>query len=47
MDTRKLWIWMCLALAVVAFVSGFNPDRALARPVTSPGSIPDYFETPN
>jgi FtsP/CotA-like multicopper oxidase with cupredoxin domain len=47
MKERKILTWMGLAFALVAFACGFNPGSALARPVTGPGSVPDYFETPN
>jgi FtsP/CotA-like multicopper oxidase with cupredoxin domain len=47
MVRHKLLAWIILALALVATVSGFDPGGALAAPVTGPGSVPDYFETPN
>jgi FtsP/CotA-like multicopper oxidase with cupredoxin domain len=48
MDRQSFLKWPSLALAVIALAIGFDPGCALAvPPVTSPGSVPDYFETPN
>ena len=47
MNGQNLLKWISLALALIALVSGFDPGGANAAPVTTPGSIPDYFETPN
>jgi FtsP/CotA-like multicopper oxidase with cupredoxin domain len=48
MNRRNLLTWMGLSLAAAAFVCGFDPGSALAvPPVTHPGSVPDYYETPN
>ncbi|MRR05880.1 MAG: copper oxidase [Deltaproteobacteria bacterium] len=48
MNRRNLLTWMGLSLATAAFVCGFDPGSALAAPPpTYPGSVPDYYETPN
>jgi len=48
MNRNIILRWMLLTVAVAALVCGFDPGGALAaRPVTTPGSVPDYFETPN
>src|SRR6185369_10532509 len=47
MNGHKLLIWLGLAVAVIAFTGGLDSGAALAKPVTGPGSVPDYFETPN
>ncbi|MBT0653147.1 multicopper oxidase domain-containing protein [Geomobilimonas luticola] len=45
MSRRKIFAWSSLALAIIALAGGI--DEGHARPVTVPGGIPDYFETPN
>ena len=47
MKKQRLLTWMTTALAVIAVVIGFDQGGVLAKPVTGPGSVPDYFETPN
>jgi hypothetical protein len=47
MNGQNLLKWISLALALIVIVSGFDPGGANAAPVTTPGSVPDYFETPN
>lgn len=47
MSRCKFLTWMSLASAAVALISVFDPGSALAAPVTGPGTVPDYFETPN
>ncbi|MHC1697067.1 MAG: multicopper oxidase domain-containing protein [Geobacteraceae bacterium] len=48
MKMHNLLTWAILALAIVAFSGGFDPGSARAAPpITAPGSVPDYFETPN
>ncbi|TLN02211.1 laccase [bacterium] len=48
MKLHNLLKWTILALAIVVFTGGFDPGGALAAPpITAPGSVPDYFETPN
>jgi len=48
MKLHSLLTWAILALAIVVFTGGFDPGGALAAPpITAPGSVPDYFETPN
>jgi len=47
MIRRNLLNLSIVALATAAFVGMFDQGQALARPVTVPGGIPDYFETPN
>ena len=47
MKRHSFLTWTILALAMVAFAGGFDPGGALAAPITAPGSVPDYFETPN
>ena len=39
--------WSSLTLAVVAIVSLIGSSQAMAKPLTAPGMVPDYFETPN
>ncbi len=38
---------LCLSLAAAALVCSFGPGSASAIPVTTPGSVPDYWETAN
>jgi FtsP/CotA-like multicopper oxidase with cupredoxin domain len=47
MKGHNLLKLITLAWAILALVSGFDPGGASAAPVTTPGSVPDYFETPN
>ncbi|MBT1070961.1 FG-GAP-like repeat-containing protein [Pelotalea chapellei] len=43
----RLLTWSSMTLAALALVSVCDQSRSLAAPITAPGSIPDYFETPN
>lgn len=45
MSRLRIVAWSSLALAAIALAGGI--DQSHARPVTVPGGIPDYFETPN
>lgn len=47
MSIRKSIHWSRMAVAVCAMVTMLGQTAAQARPLTAPGSIPDYFETPN
>jgi FtsP/CotA-like multicopper oxidase with cupredoxin domain len=47
MKRHSFLTWTIVALAIVVFAGGFDPGGALAAPITAPGSVPDYFETPN
>lgn len=47
MKRRKIRSWSSMTLAAVALVGLCGPSASLARPITAPGSIPDYYETPN
>jgi FtsP/CotA-like multicopper oxidase with cupredoxin domain len=48
MKRHSFLTWTIVALATVVFAGGFDPGGALAaKPVTAPGTVPDYFETPN
>jgi len=44
---RRILNWSSLAVALFAVVSLFGQNSAMARPITAPGTVPDYFETPN
>ena len=47
MKRRNSPPWSSLTLAAVAIISLLGSGQALAKPVTAPGMVPDYFETPN
>jgi len=47
MKRLKLYVWSSLTLALIAIASLLGQGQALAKPVTAPGMVPDYFETPN
>jgi len=44
---HKLLSWSSMTLATLAIVCVCDQNRSFAAPITAPGSIPDYFETPN
>jgi len=46
MYRQKMWIIMGLVAALATVFGGITP-AGWAAPVTTPGSTPDYFETPN
>ncbi len=47
MKRRNLLNLSIVALATAACVGMFDRGQVLARPITAPGTVPDYFETPN
>jgi FtsP/CotA-like multicopper oxidase with cupredoxin domain len=47
MKGRNFLTRVGLSLAAAVLVCSFDPGSALAQPVTTPGSVPDYWETPN
>ncbi len=47
MDRHKILRWSSLAATTAVLAGMFVPGHALAKPATGPGSVPDYYETPN
>ncbi|MGA7827096.1 MAG: FG-GAP-like repeat-containing protein [Geobacteraceae bacterium] len=47
MKGRNFLTRLGLSLAATVLVCSFGAGSAIARPVTTPGSVPDYWETPN
>ncbi len=47
MKGRDFLTRLCLSLAATILVCSFGTGSSIAKPLTSPGNVPDYWETPN